>query len=89
MKKMSKESAIQFVIDNEIEYEHLIHTFYNNDDFVIQVALIKDNPKDVADEIYEDLYSDKHILKILNNLDCIVKLVIYNPYNYKAYEYEM
>ena len=89
MKKMSKESAIQMIIDYNIDYEHFLDTFYSGKYYVIKVALTKDNPKEVADIIYDNLYNDKKFLKMLNDLDYIVKLEIYNPYNYKSYSYEM
>ena len=89
MKKMSKESAIEMIIDYNIDYEHLLTSFCSGKYYVITIALTKDNPKDVADIIYNDLYSDKKFLKMLNDLDYIVKLEIYNPYNYKSYSYEM
>ena len=90
MKKLTKETAIEMIVDNQIDYEHYLDTFYDEDDnFVIHVGLLKDNPKDVADDIYDDLYGDKKFLMILNNLDNIVKLIIFSPYNHKQIEYEM
>lgn len=90
MKKLTKETAIEMIVDNQIDYEHYLDTFYDEEDnFVIHVGLLKDNPKDVADDIYDDLYGDKKFLTILNNLDNIVKLIIFSPYNHKQIEYEM
>lgn len=90
MKKLTKENAIEMIADNQIDYEHYLDTFYDEDNnFVIHVGLLKDNPKDVADDIYDDLYDDKKFLTLLNNLDNIVKLIIFSPYNYKRIEYEM
>ena len=90
MKKLTKETAIEMIVENQIDYEHFVDTFYDEDNnFIIHVGLLKDNPKDVADDIYDDLYSDKKFLTVLNNLDNIVKLVIYSPYNHKQTSYEM
>ena len=90
MKKLTKETAIEMIVDNQIDYEHYLDTFYDEDNnFVIHVGLLKDNPKDVADDIYDDLYEDKKFLAVLNNLDGIVKLIIFSPYNHKRIEYEM
>ena len=89
MKKMSRESAIEMIIDYSIDYEHYLDAFQSGKYYIIKLALIKDNPKDVADKIYDTLYSDKKFLKMLNDLDYIVKLEIYNPYNYKTFSYEM
>lgn len=90
MKKLTKETAIEMIVDNQIDYKHFVDTFCDEEDnFVIHVGLLKDNPKDVADDIYNDLYDDKKFLTVLNNLDNIVKLIIFSPYNYKQIEYEM
>jgi len=90
MKKLTKETAIEMIVDSQIDYEHFVDTFYDeNNYFVIHVGLLKDNPKDVSSDIYDDLYSDKQFLKVLNNLDNVVKLIIYNPYNHKQISYEM
>ena len=90
MKKLTKETAIEMIVENQIDYEHYVDTFYDeNNNLIIHVGLLKDNPKDVADDIYDDLYSDKKFLTVLNNLDNIVKLVIYSPYNHKQISYEM
>lgn len=90
MKKLTKETAIEMIVDNQIDYEHYLDTFYDEDNnFVIHVGLLKDNPKDVANDIYDDLYKDKKFLTVLNNLDSIVKLIIFSPYNHKRIEYEI
>ena len=90
MKKLTKETAIEMIVDNQINYEHYLDTFYDEENnFIIHVGLLKDNPKDVGDDIYDDLYSDKKFLTVLNNLDNVVKLVIFNPRNYKSMIYEM
>lgn len=89
MKKMSRESAIEMIIDYTIDYEHYLDAFKSGKYYIIKLALIKDNPKDVADDIYNTLYNDKKFLKMLNDLDYVIKLEIYNPYNYKTLSYEM
>ena len=90
MKKLTKETAIEMIADSLIDFEHFVDTFYDEDDnFIIHVGLLKDNPKDVADDVYNDLYNDKQFLKVLSNLNSLVKLIIYNPYNYKQVSYEI
>ena len=90
MRKMSKENVIQTIIDYEVDYEHIVDSFYNEeDDFVVSVNLLKDNPKEVGDLIYKDLMDNKKLLKYLNTIDVIVKLIIASPYSYKTIHYEI
>lgn len=90
MKKLSKETAIEMIVDSQIDFEHFVDTFYNEEnEFIIHVGLLKDNPKDVADDIYDDLYNDKQFLKVLTNLDSLAKLIIYSPYTHKQVSYEI
>ena len=53
------------------------------------VRKLKDNPKEVGDIIYDDLMDDAKLLKYLNSIDFIVKLVISNPRTYKSVSYEI
>ena len=90
MKKMSKETAIETIIDYAVDYKHIIDSFYNDeDDFVVNVSLLNDNPKEVGDLIYDDLMNDKKLLKYLNSIDTMVKLHISSPYTFKSVYYEI
>lgn len=89
MKKMSRENVVETIIDYNIDYAHMIDSFYEKGDFVVIVHLLKDTPKEVGDIIYNDLMSDKKLLKYLNSIDFIVKLIIYDPHSYKSITYEI
>lgn len=89
MKKMSKENVVETIIDYNIDYDHIIDSFYEEDNFIVIINLLKDNPKEVGDLIYDDLMDDKKFLKYLNSMDFIVKLVISNPRTYKSVSYEI
>jgi hypothetical protein len=90
MKKLSKELTIETIIDYSVDYKHLIDSYYNDEgDFVVNVCLLNDNPKDVGEDVYDDLNNDKKLLKFLNNVDVIVKLIISSPYSLKRQIYEI
>ncbi len=90
MKKMSKENVIETIIDYNVDYDHIIDSYYDNENnFVVSINLLKDNPKEVGDEIYDDLIDDKKLLKYLNTINFIVKLIIANPYSLKSIHYEI
>ena len=64
MKKMSKENVVETIIDYNVDYDHIIDSYYDNENnFVVSINLLKDNPKEVGDEIYDDLIDDKKLLK--------------------------
>lgn len=90
MKKMSKENVIETIIDYNVDYDHIIDSYYDNENnFVVSINLLKDNPKEVGDEIYDNLIDDKKLLKYLNTINFIVKLIIANPYSLKSIHYEI
>ena len=90
MKKMSKENVVETIIDYNVDYDHIIDSYYDNENnFVVSINLLKDNPKEVGDEIYDDLIDDKKLLKYLNTINFIVKLIIANPYSLKSIHYEI
>ena len=89
MKKMTKENVVETIIDYNVDYDHIIDSFYEKGDFIIIIHLLKDNPKEVGDIIYDDLMDDAKLLKYLNSIDFIVKLVISNPRTYKSVSYEI
>ena len=90
MRKMSKENVVETIIDYNVDYDHIVDSFYDDkDDFIITVYLLKDNPKEVGGEIYTDLMDDKKLLKYLNSVDFIVKLIISNPRTHNSVSYEI
>ena len=89
MKKMSKENVVETIIDYNVDYDHIIDSFYEKGDFKIIIHLLKDNPKEVGDIIYNDLMNDIKLLKYLNSINFVVKVVIFNPRTYKSVSYEI
>lgn len=90
MKKMSKKNVIEQFVDYEIVQKHIID-IYNKDDHsvILKICLLEDKAKDVADDIYDDLNSNRFFLKLLNNLDNLLILVITNVNAKEEFVYEM
>ncbi len=87
---MSKENVIETIIDYDVDYKHMIDSFYNDEnDFVVNIYLLNDNPKEVGDYIYDDLMNNEKLLKYLNNINTIIKLLISSPKSYKSVSYEI
>lgn len=90
MKKMSKKNVIEQFVDYEIIQKHIID-IYNRDEYsvILKICLLEDKAKDVADDIYDDLNSNSFFLKLLNNLDNLLILVITNVNAKEEFVYEM